>query len=77
MAVHVKVGDAVHLKGGSPRMTVTQVETDAGGFPTVRCSWFVGNEAKSESFPADALKIAEPIAGGGGGRVATGIDFDF
>jgi uncharacterized protein YodC (DUF2158 family) len=48
-----KVGDAVELKSGGPRMTVT----DAQSADKLRCSWFVGTKLHSALLPPQALKV--------------------
>jgi uncharacterized protein YodC (DUF2158 family) len=81
VAYPVKTGDVVRLtcrwhalRAGGQKMTVTRVGDDEAGILTVWCTWFVGNEHKSTSFPAGALKIAERPSGN---RMATSTDFDF
>ena len=58
-----QIGDVVELMSGSPPMTVTFVETYAGG---VRCwcEWFDGTDAKKAHYPPDALQKAEPKTAG-------------
>lgn len=49
----ISIGDVVVLKGGSPKMTVTDSGYDEGA---VQCTWFVGDqEAKREIFKVEAL----------------------
>jgi uncharacterized protein YodC (DUF2158 family) len=58
-----KVGDVVRLKSGSPKMTVSQVQSNGAV-----CSWFAGSENKVGHFPFDSLeKVVEqprPVGGG-------------
>jgi uncharacterized protein YodC (DUF2158 family) len=49
-------GDVVRLKSGGPAMTV--MHTDMLG--KLYCQWFVKDEAKGNSFPAEALEAAKP-----------------
>jgi uncharacterized protein YodC (DUF2158 family) len=75
MAHDFKVGDAVHLKAtSSPRMTVVKVKKNADGVLTASCTWFVGTEAQSASYPADALRVVIPVESGV--KVAKDVDFD-
>ena len=53
-----RVGDVVQLKSGGPRMTVTSVDNDAAGVPTVWCTWFEGSNEKRGSWPAYAVQAA-------------------
>jgi uncharacterized protein YodC (DUF2158 family) len=50
-----KVGDVVQLKSGGPKMTVSELESDNRVF----CIWFSGNDRKSDTFIAQALKLYE------------------
>ena len=54
-----QVGDTVKLKSGGPHMTVTQVGNGVTGVPTVRCTWFEGNEQKTGGFPAAGLQVVQ------------------
>lgn len=50
-------GAEVKLASGSPTMTVTSrfINNDCKWF--CKCSWFVGDEYKEETFPIESLKI--------------------
>jgi uncharacterized protein YodC (DUF2158 family) len=56
MADTFNVGDVVELKSGSPKMTVTYFGPDQMDTLTVWVTWFSGNEVKTGSFPADAVR---------------------
>ncbi|SIN72284.1 YodC family protein [Halodesulfovibrio marinisediminis] len=45
-------GDVIQLKSGGPEMTVIKFDAAAG---LVSCSWFVGRELKTASFPVEAV----------------------
>jgi uncharacterized protein YodC (DUF2158 family) len=55
-----KVGDTVHLKSGSPLMTVIKVQPDDTSEPNVACAWFSDTEEPhTGEFPAAALEMEE------------------
>lgn len=58
MAETFKVGDVVHLKSGSPDMTVTDVQKTGECY----CEWFQGGEPKRTLFPPDALKRPDKMS---------------
>lgn len=45
-------GDVIQLKSGGPEMTVIKFDAVEG---LVSCSWFVGRELKTASFPVEAV----------------------
>ncbi|MEZ6853157.1 YodC family protein [Halodesulfovibrio aestuarii] len=45
-------GDVIQLKSGGPEMTVIEFDAATGW---VSCSWFVGSELKTASFPVEAV----------------------
>jgi uncharacterized protein YodC (DUF2158 family) len=57
MSEQFKPGDVVELKSGGPKMTVEEVDEEAGG---VFCTWFdEGNQPQQRNFIAATLKKAE------------------
>jgi uncharacterized protein YodC (DUF2158 family) len=46
------VGDVVRLKSGSPKMTVSQVQSNG-----VVCTWFSGTDNKVAHFPVATVEI--------------------
>lgn len=55
---NLKVGDVVHLKSGSPQMTVTKTDNLNG--PKISCSWFVKSDGPfKDNFPEDSLSEPE------------------
>ncbi|MGF6774928.1 DUF2158 domain-containing protein [Burkholderia sp. 9120] len=49
------VGDVVKLKSGGPWLTVTEDKFKAGS-KTVACSWFSGDDLRTEVFLREALE---------------------
>jgi uncharacterized protein YodC (DUF2158 family) len=60
-AVKLVVGDVVKLKSGGPWMTVTDDKFKAGN-KTVACSWFSGDDLRTEVFLKEALEPKNPPA---------------
>jgi uncharacterized protein YodC (DUF2158 family) len=58
-AVRLVVGDLVKLKSGGPWMTVTEDKFKAGT-KTVACSWFAGDDLRTEVFLKEALEPKNP-----------------
>jgi uncharacterized protein YodC (DUF2158 family) len=54
MSEELKVGDVVHLKSGSQRMTVEEIDDDGN----VSCVWFEGKRPQRGVFPAATLQKA-------------------
>jgi len=51
-----KVGDTVRLKSGGPLMTVRNTGE-------IECTWFLKDQLKKGTFPADVLKKGEDGSG--------------
>jgi uncharacterized protein YodC (DUF2158 family) len=60
-AVRLVTGDLVKLKSGGPWMTVTKDKFEAGT-KTVACSWFAGDDLRTEVFLKEALEPKNPPA---------------
>jgi uncharacterized protein YodC (DUF2158 family) len=56
----LKVGDVVCYNSGGHLMTVISIDENS-----VTCVWSVKGDAKSKSYPAEALKKAAPPPPGG------------
>lgn len=54
----IKPGDAVQLKSGGPRMTVTEISQGPQGVPLALCIWSVKGKTQKETFPIHALAHA-------------------
>jgi uncharacterized protein YodC (DUF2158 family) len=54
-SVKLAVGDVVKLKSGGPWLTVTEDKFKAGS-KTVACSWFSGDDLRTEVFLREALE---------------------
>ena len=56
----IKIGSVVQLKSGGPKMTVQNIgDYSYGGNSDngANCSWFAGDEHKSEVFTLSALRV--------------------
>lgn len=55
-AMNWNKGDVVQLKSGGPIMTVTDIYSDG----SVGCTWFIKDELRQGSFPAQSLDRYKP-----------------
>jgi uncharacterized protein YodC (DUF2158 family) len=54
----IKLGDAVQLKSGGPRMTVSEISQGPQGVPLALCIWTVKGKTHKETFPIHSLTHA-------------------
>ncbi len=50
----MKIGDAVQLKSGGPKMTIKRTDGPMGG--NIVCQWFAGSKLQEGHFNADSIE---------------------
>jgi uncharacterized protein YodC (DUF2158 family) len=53
----IKLGDAVQLKSGGARMTVSKI-FDKEGVPSALCDWQIGKKTQQAAYPLHSLTHA-------------------
>jgi len=64
MAEQFKAGDVVHLKSGSPDMTIENVgKTAFSDTESVWCVWFDGKKQMRDTFALEAVEVVPKSSG--------------